>query len=240
MRPSRGRRGPRASEPVRSVRGAVDADDVRDRAPRRSTKGRGCSDVSCRSLRRPGPQRGHRSSGTTVLKKPSIIASSSASDIPGSAGKSPSRSTFVRSPSGVYVWTNVAPSNGPPLILVSIPLGGSSRCSIVVSKVDPSGLKTSALTVDHAVGDADEPMALERDVRVASGAHVLEELVRGRVERRDSLLLVVHAHRFFLLFVRGAVPRRRDQRQLGRLELFDVLEDAAPSARGTRPSSSSL
>src|SRR4030095_15236195 len=42
------------------------------------------------------------SSANTVVKKPSIIFSSSASVIPGSAGNSPSRSTFVRSPSGVY------------------------------------------------------------------------------------------------------------------------------------------
>jgi hypothetical protein len=60
--------------------------------------------------------------------------------MPGIAGKSPSRSTLVRPSSGVYACVNRAPSNAPPIILVSIPRGGSSLCSIVVSKVDPSGL----------------------------------------------------------------------------------------------------
>src|SRR5262249_52708268 len=79
------------------------------------------------------------SSPKTVVKNPSIMASSSASDIPGNAGKSPVTSTFVRSSSGVYEWVNRAPSKWPPVIVVTIPFGGSSRCSTSISIVVPSG-----------------------------------------------------------------------------------------------------
>ena len=33
-----------------------------------------------------------------------------------------------------------SPYNAPPIIRVSTPFGGSSRCSMVVEKVEPSGL----------------------------------------------------------------------------------------------------
>ena len=56
------------------------------------------------------------SSANAAVKNPSIIWSSSDALTPGIAGNSPSRSTLVEPPTGVYEWVNRAPSNAPPIV----------------------------------------------------------------------------------------------------------------------------
>src|SRR5262249_55156732 len=68
----------------------------------------------------------------------------------------------------------------------------------------------------------EESVALEGLVRVVAGAHVLEDPLDWCVERRDAVLLVMDRRR---RSGSGAVVGRREEAELGRLELADVLED---------------
>ena len=109
------------------------------------------------------------SSANTVVGTPSIMFSSSASAIKGNAGNSPSRSTRVYWPVGVYECTNRAPSKGPPAIVVTTPLGGRALAHSIVRVKPVWGVEGDVSTRTGA--------GLERQSNVRRRIHGIELVV---------------------------------------------------------------